>query len=172
VGASFGGRRRPAREWTPVEVRTYLSRLLARRSWSRQELSDRLRDRGVPLDQADSAIAQLEALGYLDDARYAEGWAQARAERGLGARRIVEELRQKGVERLLAERAVRESFRDVSEAIRAREAARRRLPSLLARGEAQAPARLTNFLLRRGFPPDVVSGVVRSLFSVELSEAP
>ena len=86
-------RRRPAREWTPARIRAYLSRLLARRAWSRQALLDRLEERGIPAGEARSAVAELAALGYLNDERYAEAWAQARAQRGLGARRIAEELR-------------------------------------------------------------------------------
>ena len=167
---SFGSRKRSAREWTLAQVRTYLSQLLARRSWSRQGLLDRLQARGVPVERAQAALADLESLGYVDDKRYAEGWAQARAQRGLGARRIAEELKQKGVGRDLAERAVRESFEDIDETTRAREVAVRRLPALLARGRAQAPPRLRSFLLRRGFPPDVVSGVVRSLLGVKPDE--
>lgn len=163
----FGSRQRPTREWTPAEVRTYLSKLLARRSWSRQGLLDRLQERGVPAERARAAVLDLESLGYVDDERYAEGWAQARAQRGLGARRIAEELKQKGVGRDLAVRAARESFSDVSEAARAREVALRRLPALLARGKTQAPIRLRTFLLRRGFPPRVVSGVIRSLLGVK-----
>ena len=167
---SFGSRQRPAREWTPAEVRTYLSKLLAQRSWSRQGLLDRLHERGVPVERAQAAVLDLESFGYVDDERYAEGWAQARAQRGLGARRIAEELKQKGVGRDLAARAARESFSDVSEAARAREVALRRLPALLARGKTQAPIRLRTFLLRRGFPPGVVSGVIRSLLGVKPDE--
>ena len=170
MGASFASRQRPAREWTPAKVRTYLSQLLARRSWSRQGLLDRLEQRGIPGEGAHSAVAELESLGYLDDARYAEDWAQARAQRGIGARRIAEELKQRGVGRELAERAARECFDDVSETVRAREVAARRLPGLLARGERETPARLRSFLLRRGFSPDVVSGVVRSLLGVRPEE--
>ncbi len=166
----FGSRQRPAHEWTPAEVRTYLSKLLARRSWSRQGLLDRLQERGVPAERAQAAVVDLESLGYVDDERYAEGWAQARAQRGLGARRIAEELKQKGVGRDLAARAARESFSDVSEAARAREVALRRLPALLARGKTQAPIRLRAFLLRRGFPPGVISGVIRSLLGAKPDE--
>jgi len=171
VGPSFARRKRPARDWTPAEVQTYLSQLLARRPWSRQGLLDRLQARGVPHESAHSAITHLESLGYLDDERYAEGWAEARAQRGLGARRIAEELQQRGISRDLAERAAQESFRDVSEAARAREAAMRRLPHLLARGEQKVSARLRAFLLRRGFRPDVISAVVRSLPAVTVDDA-
>lgn len=172
MGTSFGAKRRLTRAWTPAKIRTYLSQLLARRAWSRQALLNRLEERGIPGQQAQAALAELEMLGYLDDERYAAAWAQARAQRGLGARRIAEELRERGVPRELAEHAARESFQEVSEAARASEVATRRLPALLVRGGPQAESRLRQFLFRRGFSSDVVSSVIRSLLGTRPQAPP
>ena len=46
---------------------------------------------------------------------------------------------------------------------RAREAAARRLVALARRSPERAPARLRDFLIRRGYPPAVVRDTVREL---------
>lgn len=145
--------------------------LLSRRAWGRAELTARLLRRGAPPAVARQVVAELETQGYVDDPAFARQWAEARATRQrFGSRRISEELRLKGIARPVAEAAVRAAFTETSEGTQALALARRRLPVLSRRGAARAPARLLDYLLRRGFPPDVARSVVRQLCKVEESE--
>lgn len=145
--------------------------LLSRRGWSRAELGARLARRGAPEAIARQVVEELEGLGYLDDRAFSRQWAQTRATRQrLGSRRISEELRLKGVPRPLADAAIRETFAETPEETLALEAARRRLPALSRGSTIRVPARLLDYLLRRGYPADVARSVVRQLCKVEDAE--
>jgi regulatory protein len=146
--------------------------LLARKSWSRRELASRLRRRGAPADVAEAVVQELLARGYLDDEAFARWWAQARARgRRIGSLRLRQELARKGIPRDLAAAATGAAFEEVSEAERALEAGRRRLPALRGQEAARAAARLRDHLLRRGYPRRVVVDVVKTLLADRLPAA-
>lgn len=145
--------------------------LLARKAWTRRDLLVRLERRGAPPAVARTVVAALEGKGYVDDRAFARQWAEGRAgRRHLGSVRLRAELRRKGVAPALVDAAVREAFRETDEAKRAQEAARRRLPALARRDAARAPARLRDYLLRRGYPGEIASSVVRQLCRIDESE--
>ena len=100
------------------------------------------------------------ARGYVDDAAFARQWVSARASRGYGAARLRMELRARGIAPPLISAALSALSGDDT-LVRAREAARRRLPALRrGRPERIAP-RLRDYLLRRGFSGSIVVRVVR-----------
>ena len=66
--------------------------LLAMRSRTQQEIADALRKNAYP----ERTIACV--MARLDDTDFAEQWAASRTTKGMGARRIRMELRQKGVD--------------------------------------------------------------------------
>jgi len=138
--------------------------LLARKAWSRRDLTARLRRRGAPPEIAQAVVAELEAKGYVDDAAFARWWAEARARgRRIGSRRLGGELRARGIPRDLAAAAVASAFEEVPEPERALEAGRRRLPALRRGAPARLPGRLRDYLLRRGYPAATVMAVVTQL---------
>ena len=71
-------------------------RLLARRDYSRAELTQRLARRGIGRVAIDSALDDLAAAGYLSDARYA-GAVVAQKSGRYGKRAIVHALKEKGI---------------------------------------------------------------------------
>jgi regulatory protein len=145
--------------------------LLARKAWSRRDLAARLRRRGASPETATAVVAELEARGYLDDAQFARRWVESRAgARGIGPARLRAELRARGIDAELTEAAMRETFAGESEAALALGAARKRLPALLRRDPARAPARLRGYLLRRGYPGSLVTRIVRTLCRLEIDE--
>lgn len=161
-----------AKQLNPDQARRAAYDLLSRKAWSRAELTVRLVRRGAAEAVARQVVADLEAQGYVDDQAFARQWAEGRATRQrLGSRRISEELRLKGIPRPLAEAAIREAFSDTPEEVRALEAARRRLPALSRRSAPRVPARLLDYLLRRGYPAEVARSVVRRLCKVEEGES-
>jgi regulatory protein len=87
---------RAARGRQPATARATALRLLARRDYSRSELAQRLRGRGVPADEIDATLDDFERLGYLSDVRYAQALVSQRAGR-LGARAIARDLQDKGI---------------------------------------------------------------------------
>ncbi|HEU4368929.1 MAG TPA: regulatory protein RecX [Methylomirabilota bacterium] len=143
--------------------------LLARRAWTRAELTARLRRRGAPSDVADAVSADLVARGHLDDAVFARHWVTTRAARGYGAARLRAELRARGVAGALIDTAL--GALDRSDQLdEARRLARRRLPALARAAPDKAAGRLRDHLLRRGFPGGMVAQVVRESLRFPLDE--
>jgi len=94
----------------------YALRALSGRAHSIGELRHKLMRRAERAEDIDELLARLKDHGYLNDQRYAESFATARlANEKLGGSRVVRDLRQRRVAPELAEKTVREIYRDVDE---------------------------------------------------------
>lgn len=71
-------------------------RWLARREYSRSDLTQRLRRRGIAAEEIERALDELAAAGYLSDARYAQAVVAQRVGR-FGQRAIAHALRERGI---------------------------------------------------------------------------
>jgi len=87
-------------------------RALARRAHARYDLRRRLLQKQHPPGAVDGALARLATQGLLDDASFARDYAGAKAARGRGPARLVRDLLSQGVERRVAEEAVRTALAD------------------------------------------------------------
>lgn len=132
--------------------------LLARRDHSRLELTQRLARHGEA-EEIDAVLTHLEDAGLLSDARYAESFVRARAQR-FGAIRLRHELRRKGIADELIDAAIAEEndANGSGEFERARAIWRRKfaLPPV----DARDYGRQARFLQSRGFRADVVRRVL------------
>jgi regulatory protein len=81
----------------PAVIRAKALELLARREHSRLELRQKLIQRGYPPESIGSVLDRLVEERLLDESRYAELYACARADKGYGPLRIARELRERGV---------------------------------------------------------------------------
>ena len=142
-------------------------RALARRAHARVDLRRRLMQKQHPPHAVDGALERLSRVGLLDDARFARDYAAAKARRGRGPARLIGDLLGQGVERRVAEDAVREALAadDVDPAERVRALAQRRARQLAGLPPLIRKRRLTAFLIRRGFPGHQIREVVESLNS-------
>jgi len=142
-------------------------RALARRAHARFDLRRRLVQKQHPPPAVDGALDRLTAAGLLDDARFALDYAAAKAQRGRGAARLIRDLLAQGVERRIAEEAVRTSLAaegvDPGAAVRA--LAEKRARQLAGLPAAVKKRRLVAFLVRRGFNGGTIREVVESLNS-------
>jgi regulatory protein len=94
----------------------YALKALAGRAHSMGELREKLRRRAERPPDIDDILARLKEDGYLDDRRFAEGFASARlANERHGRGRVLQDLRQRRVAPALAEKAVREVYEQVDE---------------------------------------------------------
>ena len=125
---------------------------LGRRGFARADLLRRLRRRGHPENAAESALARLDAMGLLDDLRYARTYVDTRAERGRGPLRLKRDLLALGVQGSVIEQALRSRWPsgDVEPEVPRTLALRRsrqlgELPRLTKR------RRLLAYLARRGY---------------------
>jgi len=95
----------------------YALKALAGRAHSTGELREKLRRRAERVADIDSVLARLKDHGYLNDQRYAEGYAAARlSNEKLGRVRVIQDLRQRRVAPALAERTVQKVYHGVDEA--------------------------------------------------------
>jgi len=128
---------------------------LSVRPRSRRELILRLRRNRVADEWIQSTLARCEELGYLDDRAFAAAFARDRIRlKPSGIRRMLGDLRARGVEQEDALAGIREAMAE--EGVREREllerAARARARRLEGLDPQVAARRLFAFLSRRGFP--------------------
>lgn len=135
-------------------------RLLSVRSRSRSELRFRLIRAGYDRDEVDAAVADLEAVGLVDDERFAREVAESTRRRGMGRRAGLAALRQKGVDRELAEEVVGD-VNPEDDAERAYLVARARLGRLGTLSPDVAYRRTVAYLIRRGYEPIIAATAVR-----------
>jgi regulatory protein len=140
-------------------------RALARRGYARTDLERRLARKRHPRGAVVGALERLAVRGLIDDRRFAEEYARARAARGTGRARIVRDLLAQGVERGTAEEAVRRALEMevIDPETAARALAVRRVRQLGDVAPAVTKRRLYAFLLRRGYPGPQVRELVEEL---------
>ena len=142
-------------------------RALARRAHARFDLRRRLLQKQHPPAAVDGALDRLSAAGLLNDAQFALDYAAAKARRGRGPARLMHDLQSQGVDRRVAEEAVRTSLAsegvDPARAVRA--LAEKRAKQLAGLPPVVRKRRLVAFLVRRGFTGGEVRDVVESLNS-------
>jgi regulatory protein len=95
---------------------TYALKVLGGRAYSTGELREKLRRRAEHAEDVDDVLSRLKDLGYLDDRRFAEGFAASRLSNDkFGRSRVIQDLRQRRVAPPLAEKTVQEVYKDVNE---------------------------------------------------------
>lgn len=156
--------RRKDQAWTARETAL---RLLEYRPRTELELRRRLRRDGIPADVIDECMTRLREQRLIDDEAFAEIFARDRIRlKPQGQRRLVQELRARGVDEDAAMTAIGAAMaeEEVSELELAREATRRWRPRP---GEEamRARRRLAGYLARRGFAGDVAQQVIEEVLS-------
>jgi regulatory protein len=95
---------------------SYALKVLGGRAHSTGELKEKLRRRAARLADIDDILSRLKDHGYLNDQRFAENFAASRlANDKFGRTRVIQDLRQRRVAPVLAERAARQVYQDVNE---------------------------------------------------------
>ena len=127
--------------------------LLSARELSETQLRARLARRQLDSDDIDTAIDRLKADGTLNDRRVAV--AVARLESAIkhrGRARVMQKVRQAGIDADTAEDAVREVFEDVDETALLDRALERRLRGKAPRElDEKGRARIVRGLVAQGF---------------------
>lgn len=129
------------------------------------EVRQKLARSGVSEAVIETALAQLQERGLLDDAAYSRAYLTSRLQhRGYGPQRLSRELHQRGVGRALIEDAVQQNLDEEDVLAAAREQATRRWDRLARETDpARRRQKLYDFLRRRGFASTVVQQVLTEL---------
>jgi regulatory protein len=138
--------------------------LLSARELSERQLRTRLTRRELDPGQIDDAVKRLLEDGTLNDRRVA--LAAARMESAIrhrGRARVLQRIRQLGIDSAIAESAVNEVFEEVDEAALLDRALERRLRGRAARDlDEHARARIVRGLAAQGFALEAILKRLRS----------
>ena len=150
---------RQKRKLSDVELYDYAVASLARRMRTVAELKRLLRARAEP--NADGAlaveavIAKLKDQKYLNDSRYATVYSQYRqTNEKFGRRRVITDLKVKGVHSEIIEQAVGDTYDRVDEERLARQFLERK--RLKKPSNERESARVFRMLVRAGFSPNTI----------------
>lgn len=133
-------------------------RLLGRRDYTTAEISDRLIDRGFPVDEVEAAVERLTAERFLDDRRVALAHARTSSQiKGRGQVRVRRELEARGLPTALISEAVATLSPDDDRRAIDRFLARKNLPRPIS---FPARRRLYAQLLRRGFSSRLIAAAL------------
>lgn len=156
---------RPRKLETEGELYEYAVGALARRMRSIAELKRLLRQRvdaesEIGKTLVELIIRRLKDQGYLNDAKYAATYSSLRRDnQKFGPRRVITELKSKGVHGELIDKAVDAAFADTNEEKQARDYLRRK--RLEKPTNQKQVARIFRNLIRAGFSSKTVFAILR-----------
>jgi regulatory protein len=135
---------------------------LAHKPRTETEVRRKLRREDYHRDVIDDTITRLHELGYLDDESYARDYVRGRFQsKGYGPVRVKMELKERGVDRHVADRVVSAYYEEADTLEVARQKARKRWGRL---DDEEDPRRrkqkLYRYLKRRGYTYDTIRQVV------------
>lgn len=131
------------------------------RSRSSAEMRQYLERKDYSPSVQEEVIAWLQHLGYVDDLRFAMQWIENRNRSNpMGARRLSQELWQKGIPQSIIDEALEHFSATVDEGELARELAAKQARRYRGQDQAVIARRLAGFLGRRGFKADDIQHAI------------
>jgi regulatory protein len=107
-------------------------------------------------------IRRLKDRGYLNDSQYAAYFSSLRRDnQKFGRRRVITDLKVKGVHGEVIDKAVDAAFEGISEEKQAREYLRKKRIEKPAKGDQKATARIFRQLVRAGFGGKTIFTVLK-----------
>jgi regulatory protein len=156
---------RPRKLDNESELYQYAVGALGRRMRSVAELKRLLRrrveeDTEIGKTLVELVIRRLKEQGYLSDAKYAEAYSAFRRDNEkFGRRRVVADLKVKGVHSEVIDAAMESTFGEVNEEKQAREYLRRK--RLQKPKDKKQTARIFRQLMRAGFGAKTIFGILK-----------
>lgn len=162
------------------EVEKLAIGLLATRAFTAMEMKKKLLGKRFPLDSVDSVVTDFQSRGLLDDCLYAETFSRSRwSSSSWGPRRIKQALLKKGVNEIVAQKAIQlvfeggESGRDQDSRIGMSQSSIDRLFDQTSKQWLRSrdvpletrKSRIVRWLQYRGFSWNVVAFVLKKLES-------
>lgn len=147
-------------------------KLLAARSRSVAELRELLlQSKGATKGIVEEVLVRLREYGYLDDERFAVGYASLKLrQRPLGRQRLKRDLAMKKVDKAVIDEALDQVFAEVSEEEQIDRAIEKRT-RVRGRPKNRLQAKsLFDHLMRQGFPFELVADKVRTASQVEVDD--
>ena len=147
----------------PLSVKAAALRFLKIRPRSIFELKEKLEGKGFSDGEIEVTIHDLIVSGLLDDRAFTKSWITYRLARPFGFRRIIQELKMKGINQDIIDQALATLDESYSPESVALELAERRWQRLSNIDPLNKKKRVMDFLIRRGFEVDIVIKVLKKL---------
>lgn len=142
-------------------ARAIVLRQLSMAPRSRAQLEHRLRQRGCADEVAARVLDRMTEVGLVDDAAYAEMLVRARQSgKGLAHRALASELRERGIDPVIADDALRRVGPD-DERARAEQLVTKKLSTMHGLARDVQARRLAAMLARKGYPGEIAWPVIR-----------
>jgi len=156
---------RPKKLYTEDELYSYALNALARRMRSVAELKRLLRRRVEAETELGDTLVELivrrlKDQGYLNDTRYAAAYSSYRRDNEkFGVRRVVTDLKAKGVHGEVIDSAISSTYSEVDDERQARDYLRRK--RLHKPKDQKETARIFRHLMRAGFGPKTIFTILK-----------
>jgi len=156
--------KRAAKTYDEESLYEYAVGALGRRMRTVAEIKRLMRNRVAAQPEGDALIelvvSRLKAQRYLNDTAYAESYSRFRKENEkFGRRRVVQDLKIRGVHPEIIDKAVHAAYDEVNEEQQAREFLRRK--RLVKPADQRQAARIFRALVRAGFASRVIFRILR-----------
>lgn len=127
------------------------------------ELREKLAGKGFDPREIDEELEYLVSVELLNDRVFTGMWIRYRLARPFGFRRIITELKNKGIADEIIAQAISDAKGDYAEADVVLELARRRFERIGAIDPDKKRKRVFDFLIRRGFSVDLAMKALKKL---------
>jgi regulatory protein len=150
-----------------ISVYNYGISALSRYAKSEYELRLKMKNKGFELQLIDNAISTLKEQKYLDDERYCEMFINDKVNISKhGVRKIKEALYYKGIDKEIIEEKIKNISAE-SEEERAFILGEKKLSSIKENDTRKKMAKLSNYLIGKGFEYETVNKTVRKLLNTD-----
>jgi len=130
---------------------------LSMREHSIKELSDKLARKEYQQDSIEIVIKECLGFNYLNDKRFAEIYWRSRARKGFGPNKILMELKQKGIESVMAQQASQQNELDFDEVVKRVYLKKFKQTTIK---DFKEKAKRQNYLYQRGFGIELIRTVI------------
>ncbi len=141
--------------------------LLSYRQRSRQEIKNRLAEKGYSPDIIRQVISVLEQLDYIDDREFAVSWIRDRISRGFGPYRVRQQLREKGIAEQIIEEQLEAEYDFELEYQLAEQLASKKKRRYRNKSDWETRNKLKQVLKRKGFSFSVIEVVLDDVLAEE-----
>lgn len=141
----------------------YAFLLLKFRLRSEKEIRGRLVKRKIDPQIINKVVDFLKSKNFIDDQLFAKSWIRSRLKRPLGMRRLMQELKLKGVDQAIIESQIKKAQKDYSESEVVKKLADEKFRKIKGVDRYKAKQRIYRYLHYRGFSSGIISEVLRHL---------
>jgi regulatory protein len=140
--------------------------LLGVQDRSVKQMRERLARRGCAVGDIDTVVADLEALGLLDDDKFVRRWIETRRERRPeGVQKVMRDLLRRGIDKAAIEQVLSELDVELGSGDEALQLLRRSRGRYAGLEPMKARRRMIGLLARRGFDPETTRQAVDTAWS-------